>query len=131
MQNRYHERGLEIEAEALPYVPLAIAPDALETVLGNLFDNSLHHSASSVHLRVQSSPRQDSLVLSVHDNGEGISPANRERIFTPFFTTRRNAGGTGLGLEIVAALLKAYNASIQLGSAQTGAEFILELALAS
>jgi signal transduction histidine kinase len=70
-------------------------------------------------------------VLSVHDNGEGISPANRERIFTPFFTTRRNAGGTGLGLEIVTSLLKAYNARIQLGSAQTGAEFILELALAS
>lgn len=131
MQNRYHERGLEIEADALPYVPLAIAPDALETVLGNLFDNSLHHGASAVRLKVQPSPRQDSLVLSVHDNGEGISPANRERIFTPFFTTRRNAGGTGLGLEIVSSLLKAYNARIQLGAAQTGAEFILELALAS
>ncbi|HMT92164.1 HAMP domain-containing sensor histidine kinase [uncultured Thiothrix sp.] len=131
MQNRYHERGLEIEADALPYVPLAIAPDTLETVLGNLFDNSLHHGASAVRLRAQPSPRQDSLVLSVHDNGEGISPANRERIFTPFFTTRRNAGGTGLGLEIVTSLLKAYNARIQLGSAQTGAEFILELALAS
>lgn len=131
MQNRYHERGLEIEADALPYVPLAIAPDALETVLGNLFDNSLHHGASAVRLKVQPSPRQDSLVLSVHDNGEGISPANRERIFTPFFTTRRNAGGTGLGLEIVTSLLKAYNARIQLGSAQTGAEFILELTLAS
>lgn len=131
MQNRYHERGLELEADALPALPLAIAPDALEAVLGNLFDNSLHHGASSVRLKAQSSPTQDSLVLSVHDNGQGISPANRERIFTPFFTTRRNEGGTGLGLEIVASLLKAYNARIQLGSAETGAEFILELALAS
>ncbi len=131
MQNRYHERGLVIEADTLPNAPLAIAPDALEAVLGNLFDNSLHHSASSVRLKAQSSATQDSLILSVHDNGQGISPANRERIFTPFFTTRRNEGGTGLGLEIVASLLKAYNASIQLGSAETGAEFILELALAS
>lgn len=129
MQNRYRERGLEIEAETLPGLLLAIAPDALETVLGNLFDNSLHHAASVVRLKARLTAEQ--LVLSVHDNGQGISPANRERIFTPFFTTRRNEGGTGLGLEIVASLLKAYNASIHLGSADSGAEFIMELALAA
>ncbi|WP_298608144.1 HAMP domain-containing sensor histidine kinase [uncultured Thiothrix sp.] len=131
MQNRYHERGLDIEAEALPNVPLAIAPDALEAVLGNLFDNSLHHGASAVRLKAHSGANNTSLILAVHDNGQGISAANRERIFTPFFTTRRNEGGTGLGLEIVASLLKAYNASIHLGTADTGAEFILEFALAA
>lgn len=131
MQNRYHERGLEIEADALPAVPLAIAPDALESVLGNLFDNSLHHGATAVRLKASFSADQQQLMLSVHDNGQGISPANRERIFTPFFTTRRNEGGTGLGLEIVASLLKAYNGTIYLGSAEPGAEFILELALAA
>ncbi|MFZ1387370.1 MAG: HAMP domain-containing sensor histidine kinase [Thiolinea sp.] len=131
MQNRYHERGLDIEAEALPAVPLAIAPDALESVLGNLFDNSLHHGATTVCLKAKPSADHQQLILSVHDNGQGISPANRERIFTPFFTTRRNEGGTGLGLEIVASLLKAYNATIYLGPAESGAEFILELALAA
>lgn len=131
MQNRYHERGLDIEAESLPHVPLAIAPDALETVLGNLFDNSLHHGASKVRLTASPSANNERLILTVHDNGQGISPANRERIFTPFFTTRRNEGGTGLGLEIVASLLKAYNATIYLGSSESGAEFILELALAA
>ncbi|HPY39203.1 MAG TPA: HAMP domain-containing sensor histidine kinase, partial [Thiolinea sp.] len=131
MQNRYHERGLEIEADALPAVPLAIAPDALESVLGNLFDNSLHHGATTVRLKASFGADHQQLILSVHDNGQGISPANRERIFTPFFTTRRNEGGTGLGLEIVASLLKAYNATIYLGPAESGAEFILELALAA
>jgi len=66
-------------------------------------------------------------VVLLHDNGEGISPANRERIFTPFFTTRRNHGGTGLGLEIVASLLKAYGGNIRLGDAQPGAEFVVGL----
>lgn len=131
MQNRYHERGLDIEADDLPNLALAIAPDALESVLGNLFDNSLHHGATTVCLKAKSSADQQQLILSVHDNGQGISPANRERIFTPFFTTRRNEGGTGLGLEIVASLLKAYNATIYLGPAESGAEFILELALAA
>lgn len=131
MQNRYHERGLDLEAEALPNIPLAIAPDALETVLGNLFDNSRHHGASKTCLTANLSANHEQLILSVHDNGQGISPANRERIFTPFFTTRRNEGGTGLGLEIIVSLLKAYNATIRLGSAESGAEFILELALAN
>ncbi len=129
MQNRYHERGLDIEAATLPAVPLAIAPDALESVLGNLFDNSLHHGATTVCLKASFSTDQQQLMLSVHDNGQGISPANRERIFTPFFTTRRNEGGTGLGLEIIASLLKAYNGTIHLGFPEVGAEFILELAL--
>ncbi|MFI0399874.1 MAG: ATP-binding protein [Thiolinea sp.] len=129
MQNRYHERGLDIEAATLPAVPLAIAPDALELVLGNLFDNSLHHAATTVCLKASFSTDQQQLMLSVHDNGQGISPANRERIFTPFFTTRRNEGGTGLGLEIIASLLKAYNGTIHLGFPEAGAEFILELAL--
>ena len=97
--------------------------------MGNLFDNSLHHGASVVRLTAKVGAER--LWLSVQDNGQGISPANRERIFTPFFTTRRNEGGTGLGLEIVASLLKAYNANISLGSAEAGAEFILELALAT
>lgn len=129
MTNRYHERGLALEVLDLPALPLAIAPDALESVLGNLFDNSLHHGASVVRLTARVGAER--LWLSLQDNGQGISPANRERIFTPFFTTRRNEGGTGLGLEIVASLLKAYNASISLGSAESGAEFILELALAT
>ena len=131
MQNRYHERGLDIEADHLPNLALAIAPDALESVLGNLFDNSLHHGATTVCLKAKAGADHQQLILSVHDNGQGISPANRERIFTPFFTTRRNEGGTGLGLEIVASLLKAYNATIYLGPAESGAEFILELALST
>lgn len=128
LHNRYQERGLHIRIHsALPNTPLAIAPDALETVVINLFDNSLQHGASrvDVHTNVSGQP----LCLRLHDNGEGISAANRDKIFTPFFTTKRTKGGTGLGLEIVASILKAYNGSIRLGEATQGAEFILLLSL--
>lgn len=43
--------------------------------------------------------------------GPGIARENRDKIFTPFFTTRKNAGGTGLSFEITASLLKVYGAS--------------------
>ena len=87
----------------------------------------MQHGATSTALTAQVRPQ----VLEVHvqDNGEGISPANRDKIFTPFFTTKRSNGGTGLGLEIIASLLKAYGGSIRLGESAAGAAFVLELPL--
>ncbi|MFN3785451.1 MAG: ATP-binding protein, partial [Thiothrix sp.] len=49
--------------------------------------------------------------------------------FTPFFTTKRSKGGTGLGLEIITSILKAYGGSIRLGEAEQGAAFEFQLLL--
>jgi signal transduction histidine kinase len=124
LKHRYAERGLQIELAELdkaPAQPLAIAPEALETVFVNLFENSLQHGAT--RLRIYSERREDTLRIGLQDNGTGISRENRNKIFTPFFTTRRSAGGTGLGLEIVASLLKTYGAAIELGDCSEGALF--------
>lgn len=125
LQNRYAERGLAILADAEPALDLPIAPEVLDTVLVNLFENSLQHGANQVRIGA----RQDlwDIQISVHDNGAGISRENRNKIFTPFFTTRRNAGGTGLGLEIAGSLLKAYGAKIELRESGQGALFVLLL----
>ncbi len=65
--------------------------------------------------------------MKVRDDGTGVSAANRERIFQPFFTTRRESGGTGLGLGIVVALLKAHHGTIRLDHTAAGAGFTIEL----
>ena len=80
---------------------LAIAPDALSTILSNLLENSLQHGASAVQVSAELLDEGRWLRLSLHDNGDGISAANRDKIFTPFFTTRRNSGGTGLGWRLL------------------------------
>jgi signal transduction histidine kinase len=54
------------------------------------------------------------LQVKVIDNGEGVSPNNRAQIFDSFFTTRRENGGTGMGLAIVRAMLDAHSGSIRL-----------------
>ena len=129
LQNRYAERGLVLQYADLPNHPLAIAPDALEIILSNLFENSLQHEANQLTFKVT---RHDTLLeLHLHDNGTGVSTANRSKIFTPFFTTRRNNGGTGLGLEITASLLKTYSGSIELADSTAGALFVLSLPLAN
>lgn len=126
LKSCYAERGLDILfSEAETNSKLKISPDQLKIILNNLFDNSLHHAASEIHIKVK---RTEAWVqISVIDNGTGISKANRKRIFTPFFTTRREHGGTGLGLGIVESLLKAWNGEIILQDSEKGAHFDLRL----
>jgi signal transduction histidine kinase len=127
LQQTFAERGLTL---ALPEQPaditLAIAPDALRTSLHNLLSNSLEHGATRVDIAI-TRQHGDRITLTLQDNGKGISAANRERIFTPFFTTRREQGGTGLGLGIVASLLKAHQGEIELGESSQGARFLLTI----
>ncbi|WP_298850145.1 ATP-binding protein [uncultured Ruegeria sp.] len=60
------------------------------------------------------------------DNGTAISKRNQDRIAVPFFTTKRDAGGTGMGLAIVAAVLKQINARIEAEPSEDGALFRIE-----
>jgi signal transduction histidine kinase len=67
------------------------------------------------------------VAIRIGDDGDGISAANRARIFEPFFTTRRATGGTGMGLGIVLALLKAHDGTIRLVDSERGTRFEIDL----
>jgi two-component system OmpR family sensor kinase len=106
-----------------------VIPMPMETlgiVLAHLTDNSARHGATWINVAATRSGINTFLLVS--DNGEGISEGNRDRIFQPFFTTRRDSGGTGMGLDIVRALLRAHDAHIVLQPSATGAKFIIEVA---
>jgi signal transduction histidine kinase len=123
--NRYQERGLTLKYSELSTHPLPIAPEVLDSILNNLFENSQHHKATEVLITMEEVV--GTWHIDVADNGEGISPANRDKIFTPFFTTRRAQGGTGLGLEITQSLLRAYRGDLVLLPTDVGATFRLSL----
>ncbi|MEJ8630238.1 HAMP domain-containing sensor histidine kinase [Sphingomonas sp. I4] len=69
----------------------------------------------------------DPVTVSVIDNGGGIPPGDRARIFEPFFTSRRTSGGTGLGLSIARALLAGSGGTLSLGEADRGTVMALTL----
>jgi signal transduction histidine kinase len=127
LKKRYAERGLDIEPEIALDTAVAIAPEVLEMVLVNLFENSLQHGAN--RMRIRPERLENCLKIGLQDNGKGISRENRIKIFTPFFTTRRNDGGTGLGLEIAVSLLRTYGAEIELGDCPEGTLFWVRLPL--
>jgi two-component system nitrogen regulation sensor histidine kinase NtrY len=65
-------------------------------------------------------------VLQISDNGPGISPADKNRIFEPYFTTKR--GGTGLGLAIVSSVVSEHQGEIRVFDNQPhGAKFVITL----
>lgn len=118
---RYKDHGLSLSLAGETAVRAKVPGEILETVLSNLCDNSRQNGASQVDVTFQRTDR--GLSICIADNGAGISAANAENIFTPFFTTHREEGGTGLGLGIVRALLKAYGGDIELIPAEKGAAF--------
>jgi len=91
-----------------PELVLPIHPDTLGIILKHLLENSAAHGAKTVALTAG----QNQLLIS--DNGTGVSAGNRNKILTPFFTTRRKSGGTGMGLNIVKSLLETMGGGIEI-----------------
>ena len=120
--------GVTAEIEVPDGLQGVISEEALAIVLENLFSNAAWHGADK--LKVSSTVDGEKVVLDIADDGEGVSPANRDKIFEHFFTTRRDTGGTGLGLGIVRALLAAHGGDIELTDARPGATFRIRLQLA-
>jgi signal transduction histidine kinase len=108
--------------------PVAVPHHVVETILIGLMDNSRQAGATAVTIAVER--RLELVELSISDNGPGISPADRERLFEPFFTTRRTTGGTGLGLSIARSLMEGYSGSIDLAEGRSGAVFVIKFPLA-
>jgi signal transduction histidine kinase len=94
-------------------------------VLSHLLDNATKHGATAVAIAARENG--DRLTVTVSDDGPGISEANREKVFDPFFTTRRESGGTGMGLGIARAMLRAHGGDMSLLQSKEGASFLLEL----
>ena len=111
---------------ALP--PAAVPPGTLRAVLTSLAQNSIQ--AGATRIRIDAAVEGPRLLLDITDDGPGIAEADRGRVFEPFFTSRRGAGGTGLGLPIARSLLEASRGYIELLPSAKGAAFRLSLPLA-
>ncbi len=85
-------------------------PVHLRNVLLNLVANSLDAVSENGNVKINSGLVNSSWVISVEDNGSGISEENMKKIFNPFFTTKKN--GTGLGLAICKKLCKENRAEL-------------------
>jgi signal transduction histidine kinase len=108
-------RGITIKtklARQLPATP--IDPTQVQQALVNLVKNAMQAMTRGGELTLQTGENQDAVWVSVADTGGGIPQEQINRIFEPFYTTKKK--GTGLGLMIVQRIVRAHNGRIELDS---------------
>ena len=106
--------------------PLLLDYDQIGRALSNLIRNSIDAMGSEGELKLTLSAENGHQVLTLTDNGPGISPEHRARIFEPFFTTKSR--GTGLGLAIVKQIIDYHRGRIDVWSeVGVGTKFTITL----
>jgi two-component system sensor histidine kinase GlrK len=114
--------------------PVAIEGDEnkLEVILDNLLSNAIKYSPSYGEIGIVANVKGSELVMEVSDQGPGVPPAERERIFDPFYQGKTQAQGavkgTGLGLAIVREYVAAHGGRVAvLERSRPGAHIQLRL----
>ena len=121
-----------VEIGALAAGTLRADPDLIAQVLRNLIENARRHAGPSGQVSASSAAVQGGLRVDVDDDGPGVSPAERERVFDRFHRSEaareRAAGGSGLGLGIARSILASHDGRIWIeGSPLGGARVSFEL----
>ena len=101
--------------------------------LTNIIKNGIEAMPDGGTLKINLQDDEDNIRIEIQDEGHGISEENREKIFTPFFTTKGIGKGTGLGLPTTYGIIKMHKGRITLTSnddpeqGKTGTCFLIEL----
>ena len=107
-------------------MPLNADPELLHRALSNLILNAMDAMPDGGTLKLSAHPKGQTVELRVADTGEGLTPEECERLFTPYYTTKQH--GTGLGLAIVQSVIADHAGTITVEShAGHGATFIITL----
>jgi len=105
-------------------------PEAMKRALANLVDNAAEAVQDAVFREIQISTAllvsRDAVEITVADTGQGVTRELKERLFLPYFSTKKR--GTGLGLAIVSRIVEDHHGSIRVEENQpVGAKFVVEL----
>lgn len=143
VRHELKKNSVEVELQFEDDVPeLKIDKAKFEQVLVNLLINAVHAMKETLHskieIQVSSSKLEgvardegmrsaqhlrdgdDVVILSLKDNGGGISDENLQKIFDPFFTTKSTGVGTGLGLSVVRKIVELHNGGIEVSNRLLG-----------
>ena len=105
----------------LPEPPLVIGDEArLRQVIVNLLANARVHTPAGSHVTATLARERDTLIVRIHDDGPGIAPDVRDRLFERFArgdsSRERRTGSTGLGMSIALAIVQSHGGSIDVDS---------------
>jgi|JI8StandDraft_1071087.scaffolds.fasta_scaffold00305_7 two-component system NtrC family sensor kinase len=131
MQNQI-KQGVEIERHYADLPPVKCNLDELNQVWTNLITNALHAMKKTVSPKLQIFSRkigEDYVMIGFEDNGSGVPAGIKDKIWDPFFTTKDQGEGTGLGLGIVKGIIEKHKGRIEMESEPNKTKFLVYLPL--
>jgi PAS domain S-box-containing protein len=126
--------GISVRTHFADNLPKVLAdPEAIKRALANLVDNAAEAMQESllreVHISTALLSSKDAVEIVVADTGHGVTRELKEKLFLPYFSTKKR--GTGLGLAIVSRIIEDHRGSIRVEeNVPVGARFIVELPVA-
>jgi len=118
--------GVPVRVVPAPDVTLPLDKHKLKQAIGNLLDNAVAASPRGETVEITTSVENGAARIVVRDHGPGVAPAIRDRLFTPFATTKPD--GIGLGLVLARDLVEAHGGTLDWRPAAPGTEFVVTLA---
>jgi two-component system nitrogen regulation sensor histidine kinase NtrY len=127
--------GINVQTSLAKELPSVMAdPEAMKRAVANLVDNAAEAMQESlvreIHIATSVLDGREAVELVVADTGHGVTTELKEKLFLPYFSTKKR--GTGLGLAIVSRIIEDHHGSIRVEeNFPVGARFIVEVPLAS
>jgi signal transduction histidine kinase len=116
--------GVEVTERHAELPRIEANPGQLQQVFLNLVVNALQAVGARGRVEIESREERGGVCVSIRDDGTGIRPEDRERLFVPFFTTKPAGEGTGLGLFLSYQIVQRHGGEIRVDSAPgAGATF--------
>lgn len=128
-QHELRPRQVALTLDCPEELHIYAVPGQFNQIVTNLINNSLRHGfvTRGGEIRIQVERQSTRLVVRYQDNGSGVDEHQLKSIFEPFYTTQRQQGGTGLGLNIVFNLVHSMQGHISAKCLQPGLSFELLL----
>ena len=117
LAHEIRRKQIRLERDLRPLPPLLCHPGKINQVFLNLIVNAVQACEPGGTVTLRSRAEDGRIVAEVEDNGCGIAPEHRPRLFEPFFTTRPVGQGTGLGLAVSFGIVRDHGGSIEVESA--------------
>lgn len=131
---RFADHGIQIGQLEIPEIKVQCRPMQLSQAILNLLNNSFeslvreNNKEKTIHIMVEKS--QNEALIRIMDNGRGVPPDIRGKIFNPFFTTKEIGEGMGLGLNVSLGMIVSQNGTLELDSKSEKTSFLIKLPLA-
>jgi signal transduction histidine kinase len=122
------EAGVRLTLASAPGVTVEADAKLLFEAISNLVDNAIKFTGSGGEVKLQLEPAPDGARITVQDNGPGIPPGERTAVLQRFYRSERDrlTPGSGLGLSIVAAIVRLHRFRLELQDANPGLRAVID-----